>query len=612
MIVYNNSSREFLEDVETNVIADKIKAKVLEKFGWARVRDNEEMSWMNSMQFMGNIIRRSKLADDCGILIEYNLPSTSLRVDFIISGHDVNNKPNFIIIELKQWTEAASTNKDGLVHTKYYGYTTHPSYQAYSYKLYLKDFNEYIYNSSLDGISCSYLHNYREKNPEPLKEKVYSNILKESPIFFKDDQVQLEEFIKKYVGNGKGLKILYEIDKGNIRPSKKLVDHVNSLFEGNQEFVLLDEQKKTFELVKDICINEKDKTVVIINGGPGTGKSVVAMNLLGNVLKRKNAIFIAPNSSFRDVIVSKLTSKYDRIRVAHLLKGSGSFFGARKNTFDVLIVDEAHRLKNGNAFMYKGKNQVEDIIKAANISVFFIDEKQMIRPDDIGTIGEIERVAKLNEAKIEKFQLSAQFRCSGADGYVNWVDDVLQLQSTGNFDGWNKKDFDFKIFDDPNKLREEIQNKSNAGLNARLLAGYAWKWTAATAGNSNGQIEDVAIPEFDFRLPWNSRQSGTTWAIDPEGIDQVGCVHTSQGLEFDYVGIIVGKDLQYNQNTGRYYTTWDSYLDTKGKQGLKNKPEELNRLVRNIYRILFTRGIKGCYVYFLDKETELFIRDKCV
>ncbi|MBK8983156.1 MAG: DUF2075 domain-containing protein [Ignavibacteria bacterium] len=541
MIVYKNSSKGFINDVDKNIISDKIKNSVLENFLWEKVNKKEEMSWINSMQFIGKVIKNAQIADDCGILIEYNLPSTSKRVDFIITGKDESDRSGFIIIELKQWLEAKSTKKDGLVYTDYFGNTLHPSYQAYSYKLYLKDYNENVYNNSLQIKSCAYLHNYTERNPEPLRDEIYSDIVSDSPIYFKDDQTQLEEFIRIFVGKGKGEEIVYQIENGNIKPSKKLIDHVCGLFKGNSEFVLLDEQKIAFETAKEIALTATKKTVVIINGGPGTGKSVVSMNLLGLLKDNQNVVFVAPNSSFREVMLAKLVGTFDSNRVRHLLKGSSSFYNVPENTFDVLIVDEAHRLKNGNAFMYKGKNQVEDIIKAAKVSIFFIDEKQMIRPDDIGTLEEIKRVTELHKAEIQSIDLKAQFRCSGAEGFINWVEDVLQLEATGNFDGWDTNDFMFKICDSPNELRYLIGQEIDKGSKARILAGYAWPWTPAKNGNANGQIEDVNIPEFDFSMPWNSRQIGTKFAIDDDGINQIGCVHTSQGLEFDYVGIIVGK-----------------------------------------------------------------------
>jgi DUF2075 family protein len=612
MIVYQNSSKGFLEDVTSNQISNIIKKRLQEtsQSNGNRVSGKEEDSWSNSMIYLGNVLRQADLPEDCGVLIEYNLPSTRLRIDFIISGYDIENRPSFIIIELKQWKEAKSTTKDGLVYTDYFGgrETTHPSYQAYSYMLYLKDFNENIPKFKLKVYSCAYLHNYTEKKPEPLKEKIYSRIINESPLFLKNDQPQLVDFIKRTVGNGKGLEILNKIEQGNIRPSKKLVDYVGSLLKGNQEFVLLDEQKVAFETAKEFALTSTEKTIIIINGGPGTGKSVVALNLLGEILKSKTAFFIAPNSSFRGVMTEKLTSDFGKHRIKHLLKGSGAYYAARKNLFDVLIVDEAHRLKDGSAFMYKGDNQVEDIINAGKVCIFFIDEKQVIRPNDIGTIEEITRVAKLHNAKIQTVNLTTQFRCAGAEGYVNWVDDILQIESTGNFEGWDKKDFEFRIFDNPNDMRAIIKKKVTEKFEARMLAGYAWKWTPAKNGNYNSEVEDVSIPEFDFAMPWNSRSVGTTWAIDESGLDQVGCIHTSQGLEFDYVGLIVGKDLQFNSKSFQFFTPWGEYKDSDGKKKMRNRPEELNRLVRNIYRVLLTRARKGCYVYFMDKEMEQYVR----
>lgn len=613
MIVYINTSEGFLNDVDTNKISDRIKEAYFEKTGKINFNYKEDNSWINSMEFMGKIIRRSNIASDCGIMIEFGLPSTSKRIDFIVSGRDEAGKKKFIIIELKQWKEAQSTTANDLVLTKYYGgnYSTHPSYQASSYKGFLSDYNANVYNSSLTPFSCAYLHNYQEGNPEPLKNDIYKEVISDSPIYFKDDYDKLESFIKKHVGKGSGKEILYEIEQGNIRPSKKLIDHVSGLFNGNKEFHLLEEQKVTFEIALEISKKAISKTTIIINGGPGTGKSVVSMSLLGALLKHnQNVVFVAPNASFRDVMLDKLAQGRDASRAKFLLSGSGKFFGAKANLFDTIVVDEAHRLKNGTAYMYKGDNQVYDVVNAAKVSIFFVDEDQMIRPDDIGSISEIKRVSNLLGAEIVELKLQSQFRCSGADGYINWVNDVLKIRDTANFDGWDKKDFEFKIVDNPHTLRNLIKEKSEQGHYARILAGFAWEWTQDKNGNSNAQINDVKIPEFDFEMPWNSRKVGTTWAIHKDGIDQIGCVHTSQGLEFDYVGVIIGNDLKYDNHTDQFYSEWNSYKDSKGKQGLKDEPEKLCKMIRNVYRILMSRGMKGCYVYFRDKATETYFMNR--
>lgn len=613
MIIYKNTAIGFRSDVDTNRIADEIELAFRNNFG-RRVNPSEKSSWMYSMSFMEKIVRRSEVADDCGVLVEYNIPATSNRIDFLISGCNDNDSKNFVIIELKQWQTAKQTEKDGVV-TTFLGHTeretSHPSYQANSYKLFLKDYNENIYSGKLNPFSCAYLHNYKELNPEPLKSDIYKEYIDDSPIYFKEDYDKLETFLKKHVGKGKGMDILYEIEAGKIRPSKKLIDHVSSMFQGNQEFILLDEQKVAYEVAFEAAKNVNKKSVVIIKGGPGTGKSVISINLLGGLLKRQlNAVFIAPNASFREVMMHKLARKTKKTRLKNLFKGSSSFYELEKNSYDVAVVDEAHRLKNGKAYQYKGENQIEDIVKASKVSIFFVDENQMIRPDDIGSVSEIKRVAKSFNSSVKEIELSAQFRCSGADGYINWLDHVLQIKETANFDGWENGDFDFKIFSNPNDLLFAIKDKNNKGYNARLLAGYAWTWSSAKEGNFNSEVNDVCIPEFDFNMPWNSRKTGTTWAIDESGINQIGCIHTSQGLEFDYVGVIVGNDLKFDVKNLEYFVDWKSYKDMSGKKGLKEDPKVLNLLVKNIYKTLMTRGMKGCYIFFQDKSVEEYFRSR--
>ena len=613
MIVYENTSQGFLQDVLENRIEDCIERAFIPRFG--QPGQTEKISWRNSMGFMQRAITRAGVAGDCGILIEYNIPAAGrTRIDFIIAGQDENNGKNFIIVELKQWDWAKSTHKSGVVKAPLRGSkdgieTTHPSYQAYSYKMFMSDFKESIYQGGLTPYSCAYLHNYREGDPEPLTSAFYKAIVNDTPIYFKDDSQKLAEFIARFVGKGAGKEILYEIEKGRIRPSRKLVDHVCGLFKGNSAFVLIDEQKVAYETAVDLALHAKKKTVLLIKGGPGTGKSVVSMNVLGAVLSdQSNVAFVAPNASFRNVMVHSLARENPVTRLRNLFKGSSSFYNVDTDTYDVLIVDEAHRLKNGSAYQYFGDNQIEDIVKAARVSIFFIDDDQKIRPEDIGSVNEIKKVSAAFKADIHEIELAAQFRCSGADGYINWLDDVLQIRPTGNFDGWDRGSFEFKIFDDPKVLYKAIKAKDISGSKARLLAGYAWPWTKE--GNIDANVNDVVIPEFNFGMPWNSRQVGTTWAIDSEGVDQIGCIHTSQGLEFDYVGVIVGSDLRFDKESNGFVVDWGSYKDRNGKKGLRNKPEQLSRLVRNIYKTLMTRGMRGCYVYIVDKEVEAYFRSR--
>jgi DUF2075 family protein len=610
MIVYEATAEKFIKDVDSNQIVSEIEKAFQEKLGRG-IPPAEITAYANSLPHMERVVRRSGVPGDCGILIEYKIPLTNFRIDFVISGEDEFGNKNFVIVELKQWQKAQTAEGDGLVESftgNAQRVVTHPSYQAMRYRDFISDFNEVIYSGTVKAYSCAYLHNYKNSNPEPLLDSRYTKVIESSPIYFRDDQTLLEDFVSKYVKKGKGMDILYEINNGKIRPSKSLIDHVASMFDGNQNYILLDEQKVAYETALNIA-GQQEKSVVIINGGPGTGKSVLSVNLISALLKKElNAVFVAPNSSFRDAIVKKLTQNHPAQRIRNVFKGSSVFHDAKEDEFDVLVIDEAHRLKKKGAFMYKGVNQVYDVINASKVSIFFIDDNQAVRPEDIGSIQEIKNVASALDAKIFELKLEAQFRCAGAEGYINWLDDVFQMQETANFDGWDKKSFDFKIFDNPNELLETLKKKSLKSNSARVLAGYAWKWSSASQGNGNAEVNDVSIPEFNFSMPWNSRTVGTTWAIDDRGINQVGCIHTSQGLEFDYVGVIIGEDLSYNKETKTFETNIEKYKDATGKKGMKEKPAELNRLVRNIYKVLLTRGQKGCYVYVADENLREYLK----
>mgnify|MGYP003489117489 CR=1 FL=1 len=615
MILYRSNTAGFIDEVDRNVIVDQIDTAYIKGMG-RRAGDGERRAWNNSMRFMETIVRKSEIPDDCGILIEYNIPTTSKRIDFVITGHDENDSSNFLIIELKQWESAESTDKEALVRTYLNNgirETTHPAYQAYSYKKYFSDMNSAVYEGDIRAVSCAYLHNYQKKNPEPLLQEQYKEIVEDTPVFFSSDAEKLEDFVKRYVGKGKGLEILFKIENGKIAPSKKFVDYVADVFEGNPVYTLLDEQKVAYSDIVDISLKTKNKTAIIVNGGPGTGKSVVAMNAFVTLLeKRLNVRFVAPNASFRECMVDTLgkQSSATKKRLKALFSGSGSFVHSYENEFDVLICDEAHRLKKKGAFMYSGESQVEDVIKASRVSVFFVDDNQMIRPDDEGSVARIKEVCAKNNVDVEEVKLIAQFRCSGAEGYLNWVDHTLQIQDTGNYDGWDEGAYDFKIFDDPNEMYVEICKRNDDGFKARMLAGFAWSWTDVKSGNDDAQKNDVTIPECDFSMPWNSRKDQYTWATDENKKNQIGCIHTSQGLEFDYVGVIIGNDLRFDEENHTVYASFDDYRDTAGRKGMKTQADRLSAYVKRIYKVLMSRGMKGCYVYSRDEKLREYLKER--
>ncbi|KEY17962.1 DUF2075 domain-containing protein [Kaistella antarctica] len=616
MIVYSSDKASFYNDVISNNIENIIHNFFIEKFGF-ETSINEINSWKNSMQYMNNVLLDTEIPDDAGVTIEYQIPQTSKRVDFILSGKDENDVEYAIIIELKQWSESTMTDKDGIVNTfvgKRKRDVSHPSYQAWTYCSLLTGFNEAVYNSEIKLIPCAYLHNYVPDNY--ITHDFYKDYIDKAPIFLKPDILKLREFIKTFVKFGDSNKIIQIIDGGRIRPSKSLADSLSSMLKGNQEFLMIDDQKVVYETALALAkkSSEKNKNVLIVEGGPGTGKSVVAINLLVNLTKLGLlSQYVTKNSAPREVYKTKLTGTFKQTEISNFFSGSGSFISTAKNQFDALIVDEGHRL-NEKSGMFKnlGDNQVKEIINASKFTIFFIDENQKVAIHDIGTKEEIIIWANEAGAEITELELTSQFRCNGSDGYLAWLDHTLQIRETAN-PILDIEDFDFRIIDRPDKLRDIIFEKNLEKNKARLVAGYCWKWVS----KKDFFAYDIQFPEYDFKMKWNLADDGMKWLIQPESVNEIGCIHTSQGLEVDYIGVIIGGDLVVRDGivVANPYERDSNDSTVRGyKSMMKKNPEStlelMTTIIKNTYRTLMTRGMKGCYVYFTDNETREYFKTK--
>ena len=614
MIVYQSVKADFQE----NVLSGEIEKIILERF---RQKLNKSTSpkeieaWRNSLLYMDKVLSDPDIPGNVGVTIECQIPQTSKRIDFIISGHDELNEPQIVIIELKQWASAELTDKDGIVRTALGGNkreTNHPSYQAWSYATLLRDFSETIYSENISLWPCAFLHNYEEdlviRNP------FYNEYLEKAPVFLKKDMARLREFIRKYVRTGDNGEVMYRVDQGRIKPSKQLADSLTGLLRGNKEFILVDEQKLVYETALNLAMRARDegKKVLIVEGGPGTGKSVVAINLLVELTNRERLVqYVTKNAAPRAVYQSKLTGTLKKTRFEALFQGSSKFHNATPNSFDVLIVDEAHRLnEKGGMFYNLGENQVMEIIRTAACSIFFIDEDQRVTLKDIGSKQEIRKWAKAAHAECVEMELGSQFRCNGSDGYLAWIDNMLQIRDTANTD-LSDVDYDFRVFDSPAELRDAIFEKNQINNRARLVAGYCWEWIS----KNDTRKQDIAFPQFGFAMPWNFAVESYLWSIKPDSVKEIGCIHTCQGLEMDYVGVIIGEDMIFRDGQVLVDPSKRARSDSsiKGyKTMLRKDPErarsEIRALIKNTYRTLMTRGAKGCYVWCVDQELNEWVR----
>jgi DUF2075 family protein len=616
MIVYQSTKRGFLNDSSFG-IEDIVRKCVKEKLNFEPAR-GEYDSWRNSLgNAMHHVLNTDKIPDDAGVAIEYSIPRSKNRIDFLITGEDEQGRERVVIIELKQWTDIRITDKDAIVQTRFrqgFSEELHPSYQAWSYSTLLYGFNATVYEEGIGLEPCAYLHNHVDHNV--ITNTFYSDYLKKAPPFFKGDKEKLQDFIAQYVRYGEKKNTLYRIDQGKIRPSKNLADSLVSMMKGSQEFIMIDDQKVVYETALSLSrkSSETNKNVLIVEGGPGTGKSIVAINLLVAVTKLGlNTQYVTKNSAPRPVFEAKLTGTMKKTQISNMFTGSGSYVKCEPNTFDALIVDEAHRLNEKSGMMKNlGENQIKEIIEASKCSIFFIDEDQRVTWHDIGKKEEIEKWASRLGVKVHKLKLESQFRCNGSDGYLAWLDNALQIKETAN-KALDYINYDFRVVESPKALHDLIIEKNKINNKARLVAGYCWDWVS----KRDKGLKDIAISEHDFEVKWNLSTDGNVWIISPKSVSEVGCIHTCQGLEVDYIGVIIGPDLVaragvLKTDPGKRAQTDKSLHGYK--KAYQDNPDNAYRraesIIKNTYRTLMTRGLKGCYVYFVDKETETFFKSR--
>ena len=622
MLVYEGLKSDFMQSVEGGLIAYEIEQSILEKLG-RHTTESEFNSWENSMLRMYMVMNDPEIPADAGVAIEFNIPQTAKRVDFMISGYGEDEKPGMVIVELKQWQKLEKVEATDAVVELVETYTghamrrvVHPSYQAWSYARLIQDYNSTVQEQEIRLAPCAFLHNYIRRDNDPLDDQQYNLYTNEAPAFTRTQTRELKSFIKKWIKKGDRKKVLYLVDHGKIKPSKSLQNAIASMMAGNEEFTMIDEQRVVYEEILKLseqCQTDHKKRTIICKGGPGTGKSVIAVQLLAELTQRDQFVqYVSKNLAPRQVYLQKMKGTKHLTGVENMFKGSACYVGVGRNQMHTLIVDEAHRLEERSQYTKNtgNENQIKEIIHAAACSVFFIDESQRVTMADIGSIDEIKKWAAAEGSEVIEMELISQFRCNGSNGYLAWVDDLLEIRDTANFtlDGL---DYDVRLCDDPNEVRDIIFEKNKTANRARVLAGYCWKWEKAKKNDPN--YHDIKIG--DFEMSWNLGDG--IYALSDTSVNEAGCIHTTQGLEFDYVGVIMGDDIRYEN--GRVVTDFTKRASTdqsvKGlKKMYKEHPAEAmaraDEIIKNTYRTLMTRGMKGCYIYCTDPGMREYIRGR--
>lgn len=618
MHLYSGTTTDFAYDAVRSVIADKLKDAFVDHYRYEPPK-SEVMSWRNSLKSMAKVSEIAGLHDH-GVLVEYQLPLSSKRLDVMFTGHNGDGRPMATVVELKQWDDALPSPVDELVSVWVGGGqrdVLHPSVQVGGYRRYLLDSHEAFAEGGLGLRAAAYLHNFTYDEESELFAVRHAGALATDPLFAGNQVDELSDWLKDHLSGGGGVKLLDSVINGKYKPNKKLLAHTAKMIKGEPTYVLLDEQKVAFNSILAAVAEARrtnQKTVFLVRGGPGTGKSVVALNLVADLSAAGYSALHATGSRAFTTNIRKAVGA----RASSQFKYFNSFLGEDQDTLDVLICDEAHRIRQASHSRFTKKEdrtdepQIDELVNVARVSVFFIDDLQVVRPSEIGSSDLIRSAAAETGADLKEFELDAQFRCGGSDSFISWVDNTLGLRRTADVLWDGDEEFDFDVVDSVEELYAVMANKSSEGASSRLVAGFCWPWSKPLSDGT--LVDDVVLGAFS--MPWNAKpDSGRLapgipksdlWATDPDGVNQIGCVYTAQGFEFDHVGVIFGRDLVYRFTDGWIGQPEHSH-DSVVKRSAKEGAERFTELVKQTYRVLLTRGLKSCHVFFEDEETRDFV-----
>ncbi|WP_234986669.1 DUF2075 domain-containing protein [Demequina sp. NBRC 110055] len=532
--------------------------------------------------------------------------------------HPTSGDPSYVVVELKQWTRARRhEGSESLVDVEGVAYNPvlHPALQVGEYSRYYRDFLRALEGKPDALVGAAYLHNASDEGVADLWSVAPSS---DGRMFTGQRRGEFAEFLGSRLAPISGARAADEFLSSAIAPSKQLLKVAAAEIRDREQFVLLDEQRVAYELVMRAVESARSgdsKEVLIVTGGPGSGKSVIALSLLGELARQgRTALHATGSRSFTQTM--RQVAGHRSPATKELFKYFNSFMEAERNGLDVLVLDEAHRIreKSVNRFTPKrlredARPQVDELMDAARVPVFLLDEHQVVKPGELGTVADIRAHAALRGLQVRQVDLNAQYRAGGSAAYIDWVLRLLGLAGDAPIP-WNDEDtFAVEVVDTVEDLETRMYQARAQGYGARITAGYCWPWSEAR----NGQlVDDVVVGSW--RRPWNSKLErklgdippSALWATEPGGFGQVGCVYTAQGFEYDWNGVILGPDLVVRD--GRFVSRREFNKDPSFKS-LKNVSDEaFDRNVRNIYKVLLTRGMVGTVLYSTDEETREFLR----
>ncbi|MFI1618221.1 DNA/RNA helicase domain-containing protein [Streptomyces lydicus] len=585
-------------------------------------------SWDNSLPYVVEAL----IAEGLGqveLLIEFPMPGMDETADAIVAGrHPLTEEPSYVVIELKQWRRAVvSPDNPVAVDAGYRSLKLHPVRQVQRYCEYLIQHLAPLREHADRVAGAALLHNARSEVEELFA--LERNGL--GHLFTTDSMDFFRAFLSHRLAPVPGswpADLLCQADEYQPISSRDAFSRVGS---PHPVFALQKEQElvfqETFEIIKKASTAGRKK-VIIIQGGPGSGKTALAVELL-RVLKQagKQVVHASGSHAFtqnlRDTAV-KMRPR--RVRYAAALDQAqqdyrffNQFGALEENAVQVLIADEAHRLRNRSRgrpnvvppWVYRrGWPQADELIKAAQVPIFLLDDWQSLGPDEVGSTDYLRQRAEECGCEPVIRKLPGMFRAGGSARFRDRVTELLGLQTVTPRPWEADGKMEVRLADSPQAMETYLEKrvKEEFESDARVTAGFCWEWEKP----QDGMRLEVQIDAW--HRPWNARNprrgSGlpntTQWATDPRGFGQVGCIYTAQNFEFDWSGVIIGPDLVWHE--GKFITDRTKSHDD-GVCGKSVSEEQADRLIRNAYYVLLTRARRGVVIYAYDTTTQNKLRE---
>jgi DUF2075 family protein len=579
-------------------------------------------AWRRSVTHLAQELR------DCGLgqvfmFIEYELDSAQTGepfapIDVVLAGvKPGTDEPSYVAVELKQWSDVdpVEGHPEKVYVPQYRRAKPHPAAQVDRNRRQLLKHLDVFADGYVGLRALAYLHNLNSESTQWITNHSPSAV---TTVITGRTPHSLREYLLEHlstVNDGSAAAAAAQrLSQSRVLSSSPLQAVFGALLDGRADYNLFDEQRVAFDHISRALSNPSGATqdVFLVEGRPGTGKSVLAVCLLKWAIEHNRSCLYVSGGTASRATFQKNSPGHGKLFIS--LKKLADEYPPK--SVDIIVVDEAHRLSeypllNNTGALRPGEETIDVVLSRARVPVFFIDEDQRVRPNEIVSARQIETHAReIPGVNFVPYILARPLRGAGSPTYDTWVRRLLAGPRPEPLKWQGADPFELALAESPSAMEQLLRDRQAEGDTARMTAGFCWKWSPPRADGT--LVDDVRIG--GWHRPWNAKRRTAAanvppsllWATAPGGFEQLGCVYTAQGLEYDWAGIIFGDDLVWRDGT------WKAVPEASRDGKLKSKSkthEDFAQSVRNAYTVLLTRAMRGAFVYSTDPLTQAFLRE---